>query len=200
MYSARASVVFLAPGKVLIAQTDDTVAPYLVNFAAMVRLALPPEDQGTIDKASFGGSLVGAGVVRGYTVILPNAGGQWSSYYKDPILSVEAVDTNPQNAEAQARALIDQIDAASSELQVRLGIASDARVTTSAASTEVEVLDGGATSSTRLRGTVALLGLGVFVSAFTAVKIDRSVLRTPKMREGGGVAFSLPRLFGGRKS
>ncbi|MDQ4490353.1 hypothetical protein RBS60_09085 [Sinomonas sp. ASV486] len=171
VYSARVTVTFLPPGQGPVSQSDDSKIPTLVNFAAMVRLALPSDTGSAADRESFGGSLVGAGVRKGFAVLLPNAGGQWSKWYNQPVLSVEAVDATPQDAESQVRQLTGQIVEASADLQTRLQIPPASRVTTSLSA--VEVVDGGVRPSTRARGASGLMGLGAFLSVLGAVSVDR---------------------------
>lgn len=175
VFSARANVVFVWPGGVQTDRTDDPSVPVLVNFTEMVRLALANDDSEAMASASFGGSLMGAGVRRGSTVILPNSGGQWSVSYDRPVLSVEAVDSSAQRAQDRAATLVRQIDETARELQDRLGVRQEARVTTTASSAGVDVVDGGTTSGTRLRGLVAVGGLGAFLSALAAAMLDRTV-------------------------
>lgn len=177
VYSARASVVFLWPGSVTVSPTDDTGIPALVNFAAMVRLALPAANSGESDGGSFGGSLVGAGVRKGYSVILPNSGGQWSQSYNQPLLAIEVVDSTPQAAENQLKSIMRQIDQATSDLQARLNIPATSRVTTSAGYANIDVVDGGVNSGTRMRGLLALGSLGVFLSIVGIVVADQVINR-----------------------
>ncbi|NUP74103.1 MAG: hypothetical protein HOQ07_05565 [Sinomonas sp.] len=183
VYSARSTVVFLPPGSAAVSQTDDFLRPYLVNFAAMVRLALPDDPGGGNDRASFGGSLVGAGVKSGYAVVLPNSGGQWSQYYNQPVLTVESVDATPQAAENQTRSLMRQIDQAAADLQAKLNIPAALRVTTSAQSAAVEIVDGGATPSTRLRGLLSVVALGTFCTTVGTVTVDRLLRRSRRDRQ-----------------
>lgn len=186
VYSARATVVFLWPGTVPVSPTDDTGIPALVNFAAMVRLALPSADGGSSDGASFGGSLVGAGVRKGYEVVLPNSGGQWSQSYSQPMLAIEAVDSTPQDAENELKSIMRQIEQATSDLQARLDIPSAARVTTSAGTANIDIVDGGVNSGTRLRGLLALGFLGFLLSAVAAVVTDRALTRRPQTGDPRG--------------
>jgi hypothetical protein len=177
-YSARATVIFVWPGAVPVSRTLDPTVPVLVNYAAMVRLALASDDASAIDSVAFGGSLVGAGVRRGSAVILPNGGGQWSRSYSQPELKVEAVDSTPQAAENAARALVRQISETSTELQLRLNVPSESRVTIDDSSENVTITDGGASSATTVPGLLALAFLGTFLSALAAVTADRIMLHS----------------------
>lgn len=180
VYSARASVVFLWPGSGPVSPTDDTAVPALVNFAALVRLAMPAVTGGSSDGGAFGGSLVGAEVRQGYTVVLPNSGGQWSQSYSQPVLAIEAVDATPESAERQLTSIMRQIDRTTSELQTRLNVPVPERVTTTAGSANIDVVDGGVNPGTRLRGVAALVGLGSFLTIVAAVVADRVVTRPRK--------------------
>ncbi|GAA2200405.1 hypothetical protein [Sinomonas flava] len=177
VYSARASVVFLWPGSGPVSPTDDTAVPALVNFAAMVRLAVPAISSGSTDGGAFGGSLVGSEVRQGYTLILPNSGGQWSQSYNQPMLAIEAVDLTPEAAERQLTSIMRQIDQATSELQARLNIPMPERVTTTAGTANIDLVDGGVNSGTRLRGVAALAGLGSFLTIVATVVGDHALTR-----------------------
>ncbi|MGT2463867.1 hypothetical protein [Sinomonas atrocyanea] len=177
VYSARASVVFLWPGSGPVSRTDDTAVPALVNFAAMVRLALPALSEGASDGGAFGGSLVGAEVRRGYIIVLPNSGGQWSQSYNQPMLAIEAVDVDPQAAENQLTAIMRQIDETTAELQERLAIPPAERVTTTAGTANIDLVDGGVNAGTRVRGVSALGVLGAFSTIVSAVLADRALQR-----------------------
>lgn len=171
VYSARGSVTFLWPGSISLSKTDDGGLAALVNFAAMVRLAI--DDGQAQESTSFGGSLVGAGVRNGFTVVLPNSGGQWSAEYNQPRLQVESVAATPDVAAAKASSLIQEITAAASELQARLSIPPDAFISTSVSS--VEVVDGGASLSTRMRGEASLVSIGVFLTGVVIIILDRFI-------------------------
>lgn len=174
VYSAKASVVFLWPGSGPVSPTDDTAIPVLVNFAAMVRLALPAASS---DGGAFGGSLVGAEVRQGYTVVLPNSGGQWSQSYNQPMLAIEAVDRTPEAAERQLTSIMRQIDQVASQLQARLNVPVRERVTTNAGSANIDIVDGGVSPGTRVRGLAALAVLGAFLTVVAAVVGDRALTR-----------------------
>jgi hypothetical protein len=177
VYSARASVVFLWPGSGPVSRTDDTAVPALVNFAAMVRLALPALSEGASDGGAFGGSLVGAEVRQGYIIVLPNSGGQWSQSYNEPMLAIEAVDVDPQGAENRLTSIMRQIDETAAELQSRLDVPSSERVTTTAGTANIDLVDGGVNAGTRVRGVSALGALGAFSTVVAAVAADRALQR-----------------------
>lgn len=171
LYTARTSVVFLWPGSVSLSRTEDGGLGALVNFAAMVRWGVAEDDGQALASASFGGTLAGAGVRNGYTVLLPNSGGQWSQTYDQPKLAVEAVAASPELARSEVRTLLQQINSFASLLQARQNVPLVSRVTTSTASIEID--DTGVTASTRTRGVLGLAALGLLLSTIGAVSLDR---------------------------
>lgn len=173
LYSARTSVVFLWPGSVPVSQTDDGGLAALVNFAAMVRLGLEMDQERASDSVSFGGSLAGAGVSDGYTVILPNAGGQWSRMYNQPRLVIEAVDADPAVAGRQAEALVAEVRRVADDLQNRIAMQPESVIASAPA--PVEVLDVGASPGTRLRALIALGALGAASTVAMTVAVDTAV-------------------------
>lgn len=182
VYSARATVEFLWPGFAAISSRFDGGVPALVNYAEMVRRALEDDSDQSVASASFGGSLVGAGVRKGHTVVLPNLGGQWSQTYNRPVLAIEAVGATPQIAESEVQRLIQEIDRVSEELQSRLDVPAEARVATSTPSAVIDVVDGGATTSTQLRGLLALNVLGILVSCGAATLADPLLAAVSRQR------------------
>ena len=172
-YSARTTVVFIWPGSLPLYPTDDGGVGALVNFAALVRQGLSTEERETVDVVTFGGTLAGAGVTEGSSVVLPNSGGQWSKRYDQPALQLETVNATPEAAVEDLRSLLAHIDVTAASLQERLGVPPQSRVTTSSATATVEVFDGGATGATRARGLLGVGVLGLITAAVATVGADR---------------------------
>lgn len=172
VYSARASVVFLWPGSLPLARTNDGGVGPLVNFTAMVRRALPSDDSQALASTSFGGTLAGAGVRSGYTVELPNAGGQWAKSYDEPRLDVEGVGASEQEAVAHVRSVMTSVNATASSLQTRLAVLPGHQITLSWTD-PIEVTVLSSTAATRARGAAALGGAGTMVTVMVSVAVDR---------------------------
>ncbi|KHL01229.1 hypothetical protein LK10_17620 [Sinomonas humi] len=141
----------------------------------MVRWGLAEDDGQALASASFGGTLAGAGVRNGYTVVLPNSGGQWSQTYDQPELAVEAVAASPDRARSEVQSLLQQIDSFAALLQARQNVPLVSRVTTSTASIAID--DTGVSTSTRIRGILGLAALGLLLSILGAVSFDRVLCR-----------------------
>lgn len=88
----------------------------LINTAGVVA---------TIVAGSAGGSqvvadsatAVGEGIRHGYTVRLPNAGGQWAYNFEDPALRIESVGSSPQEVVATTARAVARVRAALLTLQ-----------------------------------------------------------------------------------
>jgi hypothetical protein len=88
----------------------------LINTAGVVA---------TIVAGSAGGSqvvadsatAVGEGIRHGYTVRLPNAGGQWAYNFEDPALRIESVGSSPQEVLATTARAVARVRAALLTLQ-----------------------------------------------------------------------------------
>jgi hypothetical protein len=93
------------------------------------------------------------------------------------MLAIEAVDVDPQAAENQLTAIMRQIDETTAELQERLAIPPAERVTTTAGTANIDLVDGGVNAGTRVRGVSALGVLGAFSTIVGAVLADRALQR-----------------------
>lgn len=172
-YSARTTVVFVWPGALALYPTEDDGIGALVNFAALVRQGIRADDVDSTASASFGGTLVGAGVGSGHSVVLPNSGGQWSDRYDQPVLNLESVGPTPAAATGDLRELVAQIDATVESLQARLNVPVESRVRISVDAPVVA--DGGATGATRMRGAAGAGILGIVIALVATLGTDRIV-------------------------
>jgi hypothetical protein len=80
----------------------DGTNPDLISTAGVVARVLAQGASKSLS-GSDSISLVGTGLTHGYTVTLPNSGGQWVYQFDRPVLDVQVVGRNP----AEVQALLD---------------------------------------------------------------------------------------------
>lgn len=123
-------------------------------------------------------TLAGQGIRHGWSVRLPNSGGQWAYDFEEPVLSVEAVGTTPREASATTTVVVSRINAELASLQRAEGVPSWLMIRTRL-SPPTPVLHYAAGS----RGRAVLMTLFIGVTfTLTAVRlVDRRLRR----QEGG---------------
>ena len=174
VYSTQLDIVFVASGK---SNSLQISADSLVQFAAVIERRF----NGNSEAAALAGetTLYGQGVRSGWSVTLPNTGGQWQTNFNRPALSIEVVDSTPERVRAVANNLSARIRGLTLSEQVEQGVSAVNRVTTleSPATPAVTYIEG------RLsRAKVGIIALGVGFALLAAVMIDRLLTRTRSPR------------------
>lgn len=173
VYTTQVDVVMLPPSGEGQGNPIEGRSDSLIYFAAIVEREL---NNGAISDryASAEATLAGAGVEHGYSVTLPNAGGQWQTNFGRPVLSVEVVDTDPDRVRAVLAEQIARVDTTVTQVQDAQGIPAQDRIVTGLSPAEPVVSYLGGSRSKTVLG-VAALGVGLSISA--ALILD-SWLRT----------------------
>ncbi|MEO6702886.1 MAG: pentapeptide repeat-containing protein, partial [Jatrophihabitantaceae bacterium] len=123
--------------------------------------------------ASAEATLVGQGVHDGYSVRLPNTGGQWASQFIKPYLDVQVVAPSSDQVLARMGQLITEIGDDLTTLQNQTGVASKYRIGTQL-SPPVTPLYYQKGSRSRAGLAALLLGLGITFAARAIAGRDRS--------------------------
>ncbi len=168
VYWTHVDVVFLPPnspsgqGNVL---EGDSAS--LVHFAALVEREINGS-RALPRLSSAEATLYGAGVRRGYSVTLPNLGGQWQTNFNRPALSIEVVDSSEPRVRAVLAQVVGRVKGLARDLQQRSGVSAGARIWTQEFPEDVSV---SYVSGNRKRATGAslLLGGGLVLSAAVMV-------------------------------
>jgi hypothetical protein len=124
VYWAQQDVLFMLPqndGK-LNAYTSQTDG--LIATAGLIAKDVTGSASGAMT-VSDGVTLVGQGIHRGYSVRLPNSGGQWANNYDRAVLDVQVADTSDSAVRLRMAALYSEISAA---LTHREGVANVSQV------------------------------------------------------------------------
>ena len=170
-YSSEVQVVFVGPGDVVLAPFNDQRRETLVGFAAAIESEM--NNGRPTNRLAERAPLFGAGVDQGYQVLLPNRGGQWQYSFPDPVLTIRAVGPNPQWVTATVDGLITRINALVADRQQGSGVPLVDTIHTERVPNETAVNVVGSSAGARTRALVSLLLVGLAVSAFLAVTVDR---------------------------
>ena len=176
VYSAQTDVVFSAPGRGGLTASAAGVMDGLVGLASAVQRDVEgriPSPTLTTDNAT----LFGSGVNQGYTITLPNIGGQWQISYNDPKLTVSVVGPDPEWVRATSDRLVANIQRTSLARQVAAGVPGYSRIVTGRVPKQTSVSYVGRTGSTDVRGMIGIVLIGLSVSGTVAVLLDRRIER-----------------------
>ncbi|MDI2097612.1 hypothetical protein [Ruicaihuangia caeni] len=174
VYQARLKLVFLPPAA---ATADENTLrdpeQTLINFAALVEREYTGNHQPP-DFASVDAPLYGTGARTGVRVTLPNAGGQWSSSFRDAALMVESIDPSRELAVERLNEAVTEVQRIAEQRQLDAGVAEDRRI---------QVVVSDETSGIRyakgssIRAVGAIMVLGVAAGCVGAVLLDRRLRR-----------------------
>lgn len=182
VYSADTQVVFSAPGRGGLTGSADGVMDGLVGFASSVQRDVQHAVPGpalVTDRAT----LHGAGITKGYSITLPNVGGQWQLSYNDPALTVSVVGPSAEWVEATSDRLVRSIETAAAKRQAAMGVLPDAMITTGRVPDRTSIVYVGASKATELRAVVAISAIGFAISGAAAVALDRYRARRTVLTE-----------------
>lgn len=176
VYQSVSTVVFVSPGSAPITGVDVVQENSMVGFASMIERQM--NDGRPVDRfASQTATLFGAGERQGYQVEVPNAGGQWNYYFPNPVLSVQVVGPTAEWVSATQSRLLDRITTLTAQDQDSLGVSPSRLITAKLSSSDNAPQPVGATHAMRIRGLLALLAVGIALSAAAATWLDRLLLR-----------------------
>lgn len=172
VYSAQTDVVFSAPGRGGLTASADGVMDGLVGLASAVQRdvggRIPPPTL-TTDNAT----LFGSGVSKGYTITLPNIGGQWQISYNDPKLTVSVVGPDPGWVRVTSDRLVAEIQHNALKRQIDAGVPDYSRIVTGRVPKQTSVSSVSSSTSTDARAMIAVVMIGLSVSGTLAVLLDR---------------------------
>lgn len=171
VYWSRAQVVFLAPQSAAYPNTLRTTSEDIIITAGVVAKAVAGPDKVT-KYASPDATLVGEGVRDGWSVRLPDTGGQWATHFAQQVLYVEVVGATPEEVDEQQSLLITRITEELHELQTGAGVApvNEITVTVAPESTVVHHVQG---SSARSVGMTGVLGIAATCTLLGLVEARR---------------------------
>lgn len=177
VYWSQANVVFLAPSTEQRPNALESTTSSLISTAGFVEQVV----NAGIEKPPTASqvTLLGRGVRDGYSIELPDSGGQWSHNFEQALLNVQV--TGPSEAVVRARLnrLIDKIRGTTRDLQVRDHVAAKNMIRTNVAPAEPRI---GYASGSRLRALAGTLLLGVGLTVCGVIGFDQLARRrTPRL-------------------
>jgi hypothetical protein len=180
VYHQQVDVVFMWPA-VPENQSENTFqygTASLIKTAGVIARVVSDRSAGA-QTTSDTATLVGQGVTHGYSVRLPNSGGQWAYDFEHPLLSVESVGTSPAEVRATTAAAVARINAELARIQREEGVAPGLMVRTRL-SPPTPVMSYGTGSRVRALAVSQLLGFGLTVTL--VVGVDRAARRRAEIR------------------
>jgi hypothetical protein len=188
VYWSRTEVVFLAPTSRLYPNSLSAPSEDLIITAGVVAKRVTGPGA-TLKYASPEANLVGIGVRDGWSVKLPDTGGQWAPNFARQVLSVEVVAPDREKLLARQRELIDRIARELDALQRERGVdpVNDITVTVQPETSAVYELGG---SKIRTLGMVGILGGGATLSVIVLLEYRARKRGTPIPRERDFSAIS----------
>jgi len=156
VYWSRTQVVFLAPTSKAYPNALRTTSEDLIITAGVVAKAVSGPAEVT-KYASPDATLIGEGTRDGWSIRLPDTGGQWAPNFAQQVLYVEVVSATAEETAARQDEIIGQIEHELERLQSDAGVApvNTITVTTAPESTVVHHVQG---SRIRAAGMTAVLG------------------------------------------
>jgi hypothetical protein len=173
VYWAQIDVVFLPPASSYNPNTLVSTSDGVISLAGVVGKMVDahPVAARVVSPTVM---LAHQGIRHGWSVTLPNDGGQWADNFDKPLLDVQAVGSTPAEVTGTVNRLVSRINLTLSGLQAKVPQAD--RVTTELNPSQVQVFyDPGR----RLRALVASLAVGVAVTVVAARYLRRRIARGP---------------------
>jgi len=162
VYVTQSEVVFLAPSSRLNPNTLNTPSEDLIITAGVVAKKVIGSANQT-KYAAPEANLVGIGIREGWSVRLPDTGGQWAPHFNRQVLMLEVVGADRAAVETRRQELIDRIAFELDALQRQADVdpANDVTVIVTPESAVTYEIGG---SKARAIAMVGLLGAGATLS------------------------------------
>lgn len=162
VYFTRTEIIFLAPTSPTYPNALRTQSEDVIDMAGVVakRVTGPAE----VPKfASPDVTLVGLGVRDGWSLRLPDTGGQWSSNFATQRLVLDVVGPTEEAVRARQIEVLDRVSAELSALQNSMGVDAVNEITAIAAPESTRITHVGG-SRPRALGMTLALGVGASIA------------------------------------
>lgn len=178
VYYTRTQIVFLAPSSSYYPNTLATQSEDIIDTAGVVakRITGP----GPVTKfASPDVTLIGQGIRDGWSLTLPDTGGQWGTNFQSQILYLEIVAPDRATVLERQTTLLQRVQDELDALQRERGVEPINDITVQAAPRSTVIYHVGG-SKPRALGMTAALGVGITAAA--VVLTERLARRRPRLR------------------
>jgi hypothetical protein len=132
------------------------------------------------DKAT----LHGTGITKGYSITLPNIGGQWQISYNEPALTVSVVGPSAAWVKSTSDRLVSAIETTAVQRQKAAGVSSYSMITTGRVPEHTSIVYVGGSKGTDIRALVTISAIGLSISGTAAVLLDRRKTRRTTVLAG----------------
>ena len=168
VFWSRTQVVFLAPPSTDYPNSLRTTSEDLIITAGVVAKSISGPDAVT-KYASPDATLVGEGVRDGWSIRLPDTGGQWAPHFAEQVLYVEVVSATADQTATRQGEIVAQIAEELDRLQrdARVAPVNDITVTVAPESTVVHQVKG---SRARSVGMAGVLGAAATLTAIAVLE------------------------------
>lgn len=173
VYFSRAEVVLLVPPGLGDRNTLTTTSSDAVVLAGVVAKIINGAESEP-RAASPEVTIVGRGVDDGYSLQLPDLGGQWAPSFPRQVLDVQVAGPDAEAVHERMQGLIERIDNELSTLQIDANVAPSERISAQSTPSQPSVVYLGG-SRTRALAMTALVGLTMTLGAIAI--IDRLIDR-----------------------
>jgi hypothetical protein len=175
VFFSDAHVRFTAPTNASQANTLQISNGSLIATAGAVGQMI--DDRDDPRPSSPDATIAGMGVRDGWSITLPNSGGQWADNYADPYLDVQVVGPTAEKVQATMLQLVAKIKVALNRIQDASHVPATERIVAKLlplSATPVYYLYG-----SRVRAAAASLAIVVAVAALGLALIARRTRKTP---------------------
>lgn len=138
VYWTQVDVVFLAPKSVRYPNVIEQTSQSVIAMAGLIEHEV---NKGLKEPATASASttLAGVGVRDGYSVRLPNSGGQWASNFDRPVVDVQVIGPSESGVRARLATLAGEVERTLAARQEADGIPPLNRITASSTPTAAPV-------------------------------------------------------------
>ncbi|WP_194291344.1 hypothetical protein [Cumulibacter manganitolerans] len=159
VYYCRAELVFLAPTSTLYPNALRTQSEDLIDTAGVVAKRVSGPDKVT-KFASPDVTLVGMGIRDGWSLRLPDTGGQWATNFATQVLLLDIVGPTAEVVQKRQNQITGRVSAELDQLQRAAGVdpVNDITMIPAPESTTIHEMSG---NRPRTAAMTALLGMGV---------------------------------------
>lgn len=179
VYWSQVTVLFLLPPSAYTPNTLVAGSDSVITTAGIVGRMVGDSGQ-SAGVVSDSVNLPSEGIRHGWSIRLPDSGGQWATNFSDPALIVQAVAADPDAVTAMMQDIEARIQAALTQLQDENGVAAENRISATPNPDRAPVY---AVGGSRTRALAATLLLGGALSCAIVAACARWWGYSPRSRD-----------------
>ena len=127
VYSAQVNALLLLPTSSVVPNTLATSSESVVDTAGVLQRMVGGQGSGA-KPVSDSVTLSAQGIRHGFSVRLPNSGGQWADLYSDPFLDVQAVGSSEAEVQGEMQRVLVALEQGLRRMQDEEGVAPENRI------------------------------------------------------------------------